>query len=155
MSFHWEDSPSGLSTDSVAQSEKAGRPATPRVSNSNTTYHTRRGGNSNGLHVTQGSAPESDRHREISVLDRAHERNGCVAQMDMPRTRAVTGDGSSTSPDKFPRVYASWIDDDPTVAELEFLDDKEDPLAPAKGVIFASCMGGIFILSILALVFFR
>ena len=54
-----------------------------------------------------------------------------------------------------PRVYASWIDDDPTVAELEFLDDHEDPLAPAKGVIFATCMGGIFILSILALVFFR
>jgi len=47
-----------------------------------------------------------------------------------------------------PRVYASWIDDDPSVVELEFLNDKEDPLAPARGVIFAACMGavmGVFI----------
>ena len=127
----------------------------PRVESevSNTTYHTSRGGNSNGLHVTQGSAPESDRHREISVLDRARERNGCVAQMDMPRTRAVTGDGSSTSPE-----YSDdslYLFAEPSTAELEVLDDHEDPLAPARGVIFAACMGGIFILSILALVFFR
>jgi len=74
--------------------------------------------------------------------------------MDMPRTRrAVTGDGSSTSPgysDDSLYLFA-----EPSTVELELLGDHEDPLAPARGVIFATCMGGIFILSILALVFFR
>ena len=62
-----------------------------------TTYHTSRGGNSNGLHVAQGAAPESDRHSAISELDGAQKRNGCVAQMDMPRNDAATADESSTS----------------------------------------------------------
>lgn len=38
---------------------------------------TKRGGNSNGLHVTQGSAPESGRHPQNSpTLDGNEERNG-------------------------------------------------------------------------------
>ena len=70
--------------------------------NRSETYHTSRGGNSNGLHVTQGSAPESGRHVAIPGLDRMERRNGCVAQMDMPRNKAaVPGDGASTSPDEF------------------------------------------------------
>ena len=63
--------------------------------------------------------------------------------------------GKAGSVSGAPRVYASWIDDDPTVAELEFLDDKEDPLAPAKGGIFAACMGavigGFIVLCVIAL----
>jgi len=63
--------------------------------------------------------------------------------------------GKAGSVSGAPRVYASWIDDDPTVAELEFLDDKEDPLAPARGVIFAACMGavmgGFIVLCVIAL----
>jgi hypothetical protein len=61
------------------------------------TYHTSRGGNSNGLHVAQGAAPESDRHSAISELDGAQKRNGCVAQMDMPRNDAPPADESSAS----------------------------------------------------------
>lgn len=54
------------------------------------TYHPQRGGNSNGLHVTQGSAPESDRHPASALtLDRPQGRNGCVAQMDMPQHDAA------------------------------------------------------------------
>jgi len=63
--------------------------------------------------------------------------------------------GKAGSVSGAPRVYASWIDDDPSVVELEFLDDKEDPLAPAKGVIFAACMGavmgGFIVLCVIAL----
>lgn len=61
-----------------------------------TTYHPQRGGNSNGLHVTQGSAPESDRHPASALtLDRPQERNGCVAQMDMPQHDAARPAGES------------------------------------------------------------
>ena len=70
-----------------------------------------------------------------------------------PAPVGFTGKAGSVS--GAPRVYASWIDDDPTVAELEFLDDKEDPLAPARGVIFAACMGavmgGFIVLCVIAL----
>ena len=70
----------------------------PSADSQISTYHTSRGGNSNGLHVTQGTAPESDRHSASSALDGTQERNGCVAQMDMPHTDAVRpGDVSSAS----------------------------------------------------------
>jgi len=62
-----------------------------------TTYHTSRGGNSDGLHVTQAASRESDRHSAISELDAAQKRNGCVAKTDMPRNDAVTADESSAS----------------------------------------------------------
>lgn len=71
--------------------------STGNILDAQPTYHTSRGGNSNGLHVAQGSAPESDQHSAISELDEEQKRNGCVAQMDMPRNDAVTADESSAS----------------------------------------------------------
>jgi hypothetical protein len=79
--------------------------STGNIFDSQPTYHTSRGGNSNGLHVAQGSAPESDRHSASSELDGAQKRNGCVAQMDMPRNEAVTAGESSSSAASSTPVY--------------------------------------------------
>lgn len=89
------DEAQGSTSRTVAGEKGAGPVPAPEIS---PTYHTRRGGNSNGLHVTQGAEPESDRQLATSELAGQQVRNGCVAQMDMPRTDAVTGDGANASP---------------------------------------------------------
>lgn len=89
-----------------------------------TTYHTSRGGNSNGLHVAQGSAPESDRHSAISEMDGAQKRNGCVAQVDMPRNDAVTaGEAISSAAIQFLDVADQAIGNAPVTDGLQVGDE--------------------------------
>lgn len=75
------------------------------------------------LHVTQGSAPESDRHPAAALtLDRPQERNGCVAQMEMPhRNVARPADESRASAVKieFPQHPAEAAEREESVSTVE------------------------------------
>jgi hypothetical protein len=84
----------GRSVSAVAERLQEG---TATISNQAlTTYHTSRGGNSDGLRVAQVAANESDQLPAIE-LDEAQTRNTRVSQTDMPRNDAVTADESSAS----------------------------------------------------------
>lgn len=99
-----------------------------------TTYHTSRGGNSDGLHVTQAASRESDRHSASFGLDGTQKRNGCVAKTDMPRNDAVTADESSASAEIFTPLYllASEIVD---IAELSEQYRAEERAAAEEGAL--------------------
>jgi hypothetical protein len=85
----------GRSASAVAERLQEGTATTSNQALA--TYHTSRGGNSDGLHVTQAASRESDRHSASFGLDETQKRNGCVAKTDMPRNDAVTAGESSAS----------------------------------------------------------
>ena len=88
MSFHWEDSTSGLNSNSVRiQSEKAGRPATPRV------YRV----------LSADVAQEPD--KPLTSGGAGKEHSICNREVAGAGQTAFSGEHTN------PRVYSAWIDD--------------------------------------------